>query len=238
MNIAIIPARGGSKRIPRKNFRNFGGRPMISYAIRAALDSELFTHVIVSTDDHEIAETAKTYGAKIPFIRPAELSDDLTPTVPVIKHSIEEVEALGWFADYVCCIYPAVPLIQGSDLIAAFQLLQNATSADYSFPITQFPSAIQRALRLDASSGATSPFYPEHELTRSQDLEPAFHDAGQFYWGTCKAWKENPRIHSSGVGLVIPSWRVVDIDTEEEWRRAEITYQMFLRVEESGDEFI
>lgn len=221
MNIAIIPARGGSKRVPRKNIRNFVGRPMISYAIGAALDSELFTYVIVSTDDHEIAETAKTYGAVVPFMRPAELSDDHTPTVPVIKHAIDQAEALGWFADYVCCIYPAVPLIHGPDLLAAFQLLRKASYADYSFPITQFPSAIQRALRLD-SSGATRSFYPEHELTRSQDLGPAFHDAGQFYWGRCSAWKENPRIHNSGVGLVIPSWRVVDIDTEEDWRRAEI----------------
>ena len=224
MNIAIIPARGGSKRVPRKNIRNFAGRPMISYAISAALDSKLFTHVIVSTDDHEIAETARTYGAEVPFMRPVELSDDHTPTAPVIKHAIDQAEALGWFADYVCCIYPAVPLIHGSDLLAAFQLLQNVASADYSFPVTQFPSAIQRALRLD-SSGATSSFYPEHELTRSQDLEPAFHDAGQFYWGCCKAWKENPRIHNSGVGLVVQSWRVVDIDTEEDWRRAEIIYQ-------------
>lgn len=235
MNIAIIPARGGSKRIPRKNIRNFAGRPMISYAINAALDSELFTHVIVSTDDHEIAETARIYGAEIPFIRPGELSDDHTPTVPVIKHAIDQTEALGWFADYFCCIYPAVPLIYNSDLLAAFKLLQNSASADYSFPVTQFPSAIQRALRLD-SSGATSSFYPEYEPKRSQDLEPAFHDAGQFYWGRCKAWKKNPRIHNSGLGLVIPSWRVVDIDTEEDWRRAEIIYKMLLGAKENRED--
>lgn len=234
MNIAIIPARGGSKRVPRKNIRNFAGRPMISYAISAAFGSELFTHVIVSTDDQEIAETARIYGAEIPFMRPAELSDDHTPTVPVIKHAIEQAEALGWFADYVCCIYPAVPLIHSSDLSAAFQLLQNSASADYSFPTTPFPAAIQRALRL-GGSGATSSFYPEHELTRSQDLEPAFHDAGQFYWGRCTAWKGNPRIHNSGAGLVIPSWRVVDIDTEEDWRRAETIYQTPLRAIENRE---
>lgn len=228
MNLAIIPARGGSKRIPRKNIRNFSGRPMISYAINAALHSKLFTHVIVSTDDHEIAEIARTYGAQIPFIRSAELSDDYTPTVPVIKHALDQAEALGWFADYVCCMYPAVPLIHGSDILAAFKLLKNHPSADYTFPITQFPSVIQRALRVD-SSGATCSFFPRDELTRSQDLEPAFHDAGQFYWGRCKAWKENPRIHNSGIGLVIPSWRVVDIDTEEDWQRAEIIYQALLR---------
>jgi pseudaminic acid cytidylyltransferase len=234
MNIAIIPARGGSKRVPRKNIKNFAGKPMISYAISAALDSGLFSRVIVSTDDGEIAETAKIHGAEIPFMRPAELSDDHTPTVPVIKHAIDQAEALGWFADYVCCIYPAVPLIYGSDLFAAFQLLQNAVTADYSFPITQFPSAIQRALRLD-KSGATSSFYPEHELTRSQDLEPAFHDAGQFYWGSCQSWKENPRVHNSGVGLVIPTWRVVDIDTEEDWRRAEMIYQTLLRTKDNDE---
>jgi pseudaminic acid cytidylyltransferase len=228
MNIAIIPARGGSKRIPRKNIRNFAGRPMISYAIGAALDSGLFTHVIVSTDDHEIAETARTYGAEIPFIRPVKLSDDHTPTVSVIKHAIDQAEELGWFPHYVCCIYPAVPLIHSSDLLAAFQLLKNTASADYSFPITQFPSAIQRALRFD-KSGATSSFYPEHELTRSQDLEPAFHDAGQFYWGRCRAWNENPRIHNSGVGFEIPSWRSVDIDNEGDWRRAETIYLTLLK---------
>jgi len=234
MNIAIIPARGGSKRISRKNIRNFAERPMISYAINAALDSELFAHVIVSTDDHEIAEIARIYGAEIPFMRTAELSDDHTPTVPVIKHAIDQTEALGWFANYVCCIYPAVPLICSSDLLLAFQKLQAAASVDYSFPVTQFPSAIQRALRLD-SAGATSSLYPEYALTRSQDLEPAFHDAGQFYWGRSKAWKENPRIHNSGVGLVIPGWRVVDIDTEEDWRRAEIIYETLLRAKENGE---
>ena len=236
MNIAVIPARGGSKRVPRKNIRSFAGRPMISYAISAALNSALFSHVIVSTDDHEIAETARTYGAEIPFMRPAELSGDHTPTVPVIEHAIGQAEALGWFADYVCCIYPAVPLIYGSDLLAAFQLLQNLASADYSFPIAQFPSAIQRALRFD-NSGATSSFYPECELTRSQDLEPAFHDAGQFYWGRRRAWTDNPRIHNSGLGLVIPSWRTVDIDNEEDWRRAEIIYQTFLRAQENREGF-
>lgn len=231
MNIAIIPARGGSKRIPRKNIKDFVGKPMISYAIRAALESELFSHVLVSTDDNEIAEIAKSHGAEIPFIRPAELSDDHTPTVPVVKHAIDQAEALGWFADYVCCIYPAVPLIQASDLVAALQLLQHTVSTNYSFPVTQFPSAIQRALRLD-KSGATSSLYPEHELTRSQDLEPAFFDVGQFYWGRCQAWKKKPLIHNSGVGLVIPSWRVVDIDTDEDWRRAEIIHQALFRGKE------
>jgi len=230
MNIAIIPARGGSKRIPRKNIKNFAGRPMISYAVTAAIDTGLFSHVIVSTDDHEIAEIAKHYSAEIPFIRPAELSDDHTPTVPVIKHAIDQLELQGVHPEHVCCIYPAVPLIYTYDLLAGFQLLQQLPSVDYSFPIAHFPSAIQRALRIHAS-GRVNSFYPEHELVRSQDLEPAFYDAGQFYWGRCEAWKGNPFIHNSGAGIIIPSWRVVDIDTEEDWRRAEIIYQLLLEKE-------
>jgi len=237
MKLAIIPARGGSKRVPRKNIKGFHGRPMISYAIGAAQSSQLFDRIIVSTDDQEIADVARAYDAEVPFMRPSELADDHTATVPVIRHAISACEGLGWPLEHVCCIYPAVPLLRSEDLLAALDLLLSAAGAQFSFPVAEFPSAIQRALRLDAS-GATSPFYPEHELTRSQDLEPAFHDAGQFYWGRCKAWKENPRIHNSGVGLVIPSWRVVDIDTEEDWRRAQIIYQMLLSVEESGDELI
>ena len=223
MNIAIIPARGGSKRIPRKNIKPFAGQPMIAYAINAAHDSGLFDHVIVSTDDAEISEIAKQFGAETPFIRPSSLADDHTPTVPVIANAISNCEAIGWESKYVCCIYPGVPFIQIDDLKAALELIEYSDS-EYCFPITEYPSAIQRALKR-SPQGRMSSIYPEYELTRTQDLVPAFYDAGQFYWGQRAAWLNNPRIHSSGVGLPIPAWRVVDIDTPEDWERAEIMYR-------------
>jgi pseudaminic acid cytidylyltransferase len=221
--VAIIPARGGSKRIPRKNVRAFGGKPMIGYAIEAARDSGLFNHIIVSTDDDEISAISRDLGAQTPFVRPPELSDDHTPTVPVVAHAINACEAHGLPADVACCIYPCVPFIQIDDLKASLELFIE-TAADYCFPITDFPSAIQRALRR-GDKGTMSPFHPEFELTRTQDLEPAYYDVGQFYWGKREAWLQNPRIHRSGVGLPIPAWRAIDIDTPEDWTRAERIYQ-------------
>ena len=225
MKIAVIPARGGSKRIPRKNIAAFCGKPMITYAINAARKSGLFEHIIVSTDDEEIVRIANEWGAETPFMRPAELADDFTPTVPVIAHAITACRALGWKIDHACCIYPCVPFIQVDDLKRAFELLQTGGAA-YSFPVTEFPSAIQRALRR-LPDGKMQPFYPEYELTRTQDLERAYHDAGQFYWGTAQAWLTNNNVHRSGVGLVIPGWRVVDIDTPDDWDRAESLYAAF-----------
>lgn len=200
---------------------------MIAYAIEAATQCGLFAHVVVSTDDEEIAATARALGAEAPFSRPLHLADDHTPTVPVIAHAVTACDSLGWRFDHVCCIYPAVPFIQQDDVKSALNLLQNVVSAEYSFPITKFPSAIQRALRR-MESGRIASFHPEHELTRTQDLEPAYYDAGQFYWGHRYAWLNNPNIHNSGVGLVIPNWRVVDIDTPEDWRRAETIHRTFL----------
>lgn len=220
MNIAIIPARGGSKRIPRKNIKKFCGKPMIAYAITAAKDSGLFEHIVVSTDDEEIAQIARTWGAETPFVRPVELANDFTATVPVIAHGIEACRSLGWNFAQVCCIYPGVPFMQISDLCGALARLTNS-EADYCFPVTEYPSAIQRALKI-LSNGKMQPFYPEFETTRTQDLEPGYYDAGQFYWGKAGAWLTNPKIHSCGVGYVIPNWRVVDIDTLDDWARAEI----------------
>lgn len=227
MNIAVIPARGGSKRIPRKNIKPFAGKLMIAYAIEAARTSGLFAHIVVSTDDPEITAIAREFGADTPFVRPPELADDHAPTVPVINHAAAACEAQGWAAEFVCCIYPGVPFIQPDDLRDALQLLQASPDADYSFPVTVFPSAIQRALRRD-SSGRMASFSPEYELVRTQDLEPAYHDAGQFYWGRRQAWSSNPRIHNSGVGLVVPNWRVVDIDTSEDWLRAELLFKALI----------
>jgi pseudaminic acid cytidylyltransferase len=219
VNIAIIPARGGSKRIPRKNIKAFCGQPMIAYAIKAAQASGLFEHVVVSTDDAEIQSIANSLGAETPFIRPAELANDFTATVPVVAHAIKACEALGWQLSNVCCIYPCVPFIEVNDLKGAFAKLTES-GAEYCFPVTEFPAAVQRSLK-HSSNGLMEPVYPEHELTRTQDLEAAFYDAGQFYWGTKQAWLNNNRIHTSGMGYEIPNWRVVDIDTPADWERAE-----------------
>ena len=219
MNIAIIPARGGSKRIPRKNIKEFCGKPMIAYAISVAKKSGLFEHIVVSTDDEEIARIAKEWGAETPFVRPTELANDYTETVPVIAHAIEACRGLGWKFSQVCCIYPCVPFIQIEDLSGSLMSMNNSEE-DFCFAVTEYPSAIQRALK-QLNTGKMQPFYPEFELSRTQDLEPAFYDAGQFYWGTAQAWLSNLKIHSSSVGYRIPSWRVVDIDTMEDWELAQ-----------------
>lgn len=225
MRLAVIPARGGSKRIPRKNILPFAGRPMVSYAIDAARASGLFEQVIVSTDDAEIARVAIACGAEVPFVRPADLADDHTPTVPVIAHAIRACDALGHAATQICCIYPAVPLIEPADIAQALALLDEG-GTPYVFPITPFPSPIQRALRR-LPDGTTRPFLPQYVDTRTQDLEPAFHDAGQFYWGLRSAWLEGLNIHANGKTIVLPEWRVVDIDTPADWNRAEALYRAF-----------
>lgn len=222
-SIAIIPARGGSKRIPRKNIKEFAGRPMISYAISAALKSNLFKRVVVSTEDLEIAEIAKDWGAEVPFSRPPELADDYTPTVPVIAHAIRAVQQQGTVFKYACCIYPGVPFIQAKDLMSAFDLLIES-GAGYCFPITEYPSVIQRALRR-FHDGRVEPISPQFEWTRTQDLEATYFDAGQFYWGSTTSWLDGLGLQSHGAGLEIPEWRVVDIDTPDDWVRAEIMYR-------------
>ena len=222
MKIAVIPARGGSKRIPHKNIKSFYGKPMVAYAIVAALSSKAFDRVIVSTDDVEIAEVAKAYRAELPFIRPPELADDHTPTVPVIAHAIRTCDELGWNVQDVCCIYPVVPFISTDDLRTAHEQLVS-TGANYVFPVTSVPSPLQRALRR-LPDGTVRPFQPEHAATRTQDLEPGYFDVGQFYWGRKQAWLDGLNIHLNGTTLAIPEWRVVDIDTPNDWERAELVY--------------
>ena len=223
MNLCILPARGGSKRISRKNIKPFAGKPMIAHAIGLALDSGLFQHIVVSTDDDEIAEIARAHGAEVPFTRPAALADDHAPTAPVIAHAVTECESYGWKIDSVCCLYPCVPLLQLGDLKAGLDLL-NESQAPYSFAIAEFSSAIQRALKRN-EDGRTSPFELKNQSLRTQDLPPAYYDAGQFYWGTKNAWLTNPHIHASGVGVIVPHWRIVDIDTPQDWQRAEQIFQ-------------
>ena len=223
-NIAIIPARGGSKRIPRKNIKAFAGKPMIGYAIEAALACEPISRVVVTTDDDEIAAIAEDFGAEVPFRRPPELADDITPTVPVIQHAIQACRTRGFEFEYACCIYPGVPFIRTEDLAEALALLIDHGGEGYTFPVTGFPSPIQRALKRD-ESGGVAPFDPSHVNTRTQDLEPAYFDAGQFYWGRAETWLTGANIHAHGRAIVLPEWRVVDIDTPEDWDRAEALHR-------------
>lgn len=223
-NIAIIPARGGSKRIPRKNIKAFAGKPMIGYAIEAALACEALTRVVVTTDDDEIAAIAEDFGAELPFRRPPELADDITPTVPVIQHAIQACRTRGFKFENVCCIYPGVPFIRTADLDEGLALLIEHGTNGYTFPVTGFPSPIQRALKR-GEGGAVEPFNPEHVSTRTQDLEPAFFDAGQFYWAHADTWISGANIHANGRAIVLPEWRVVDIDTPEDWDRAEALHR-------------
>ena len=192
---------------------------MVAYAIEAATASGLFEHVIVSTEDDEIAAIAERWGGEVPFRRPQELAGDCASTAAPVAHAILVCEKYGWVIDKVCCISPCVPTIQHQDLEAALHLLEGS-DANFSFPVTEFPSAIQRALRCD-KDGKMTPIHPENERLRTQDLEPAFYDVGQFYWGNRDTWLRNTCLHSNGIGLPIPNWRVVDIDTLEDWKRAE-----------------
>ena len=220
MNVAIIPARGGSKRIPRKNVKDFYGKPMIAWSIEAAKASGCFDKIIVSTDDSEIAHIARQFGAEIPFMRPAALSDDYTGTIPVIRHAVEWLNQNDAPVDYACCIYATAPFILPEDLKQGLQLIKNSGSS-YAFSVTSYAFPIQRAVRI-TKNGRVAMFNPEHFQTRSQDLEEAWHDAGQFYWGTADAWCEERAIFGEdSLPVRLPRHRVQDIDTAEDWNRAE-----------------
>ena len=195
---------------------------MIEYSIRKAYDSELFDRVIVSTDDEEIASIALQCGASVPFFRPKYLADDYAPTVPVIAHAISECTNLGWDISNVCCIYPCAPFIEVEDLIKSYHQML-AERANFIYPVTEYPHPIQRAMRL-TSNGEMKFLYQEYEIIRTQDLEKMFHDVGQFYWGLKDSWLNLKKMHTDGIGFPIPNWRIVDIDTEDDWRRAELIY--------------
>jgi pseudaminic acid cytidylyltransferase len=223
MKLAIIPARGGSKRIPRKNIRSFCGRPMIAWSIQAACDSRCFDRIIVSTDDEEVAEVARTYGAEVPFKRPRELSDDYASTIPVIAHAIKWVNHHMDEVKYACCIYATAPFVLTADLQHGLDLLEQS-KGDYAFSVTNYPFPIQRAIRI-TTNNRVEMLYPENYNARSQDLEEAFHDAGQFYWGRSQAWLAgNPIFSNNSIALPLPHYRVQDIDTEEDWMRSELIF--------------
>jgi pseudaminic acid cytidylyltransferase len=233
MRLAIIPARGGSKRIPRKNIKMFGGKPMIAWSIDAAKDSKLFDRIIVTTDDEEIAEVATQWGAEIPFIRPPELSDDHAGTTEVIAHATQWALSQGWPVTEVCCIYATAPFVQVDDLKQGLDLLE-AGDWEYAFSATDYAAPIFRSFKQD-SNGGIEMFYPEHFLTRSQDLPITLHDAGQFYWGKLSAWLERKQVFNKySTPIIIPRWRVQDIDTPEDWKRAELMYQVLMKNGELG----
>ena len=222
--VAIIPARGGSKRIPRKNIKLFDGHPIISYSIRIALESGLFSDVMVSTDDEEIAEIAKHYGAKVPFRRSAKNSDDTATTADVLIEVLETYQANDQYFEFACCIYPTAPLVTVSSLKEGFTRMTNE-SFDVVIPILRYGYPIQRALkRIDAR---ISMAFPENKDTPSQELQPMFHDSGQFYWLNVQRFLQKKQLWTDNVGSIeVSALDAQDIDTMEDWRLAEIKYMM------------
>lgn len=241
MNIAIITARGGSKRIPGKNIKEFWGKPMIAWPISVAKQANIFDRIIVSTDSEKIAEIAKAYGAEVPFMRPPELSDDHTPTAPVFAHAIETLMRQGKMAgmekeiNFACCIYPTTPFIQPHDLIKGLEAVK--AGAPSAISITTFAFPILRAFKLD-KNGTISFQWPEYELTRSQDLPEFYHDAGQFYWVNTDAFLKSGHLVMPGtVPVILPRKRVQDLDTPEDWDTAELMANILMSEakKEKGD---
>jgi N-acylneuraminate cytidylyltransferase len=231
--VAIIPARGGSKRIPGKNIREFFGRPMMAWSIAAACESGLFRRVIVSTDSVEIAEAARTWGAEAPFMRPAELAGDMASTEAVVEHALQWLDAAGDMPDFACCIYPTAPFVRAEFLRQGLELLSGSDAVSV-FSITTFAFPIQRALRIE-EGGGLSMMWPEYEMSRSQDLPEAYHDAGQFYWLRSAEFLREGRMYSSrSLPVLVPRWLVQDIDTLEDWKRAELMFEVLRREGEQG----
>lgn len=223
-HIALIPARGGSKRIPKKNIRDFLGKPIIAYTIEAAQKSGCFDRIIVSTDCPEIKKVALSYGVEVPFDRPEDIADDYSTAIDVIKHTITWLRENDAKLDLVCCLYATAPFMRSSDIIAGREMLLGEPDAEYAMTVTSFPFPIQRAVML--KSGRLQMFQPEHFLTRSQDLEESYHDAGQIYWGKPDAFLADiPVLSNKAIPIILPRHLVQDIDTEEDWIRAELLYK-------------
>ena len=229
MIIAIIPARGGSKRIKHKNIREFVGKPLISYSITAAQHTAIFDDIIVSTDSDDIADVARDYGATCIIKRSAALSDDYTGTTPVVRDAIEQYEKLtNNVVTYVCCVYATAPFLSHDALLTGYHRLTQTQSAKFAFSVTSFAFPIQRAIKIVGEG--VEPVSPENMGARSQDLDECYHDAGQFYWGTKRAWLDQAgmfKAHSCPV--VIPRYLVQDIDTHEDWIRAELMYRAYIK---------
>jgi pseudaminic acid cytidylyltransferase len=224
MNVAVIPARGGSKRIPRKNIREFAGKPMIAHSIECAIKSDLFSRLIVSTDDEEVAEIALAFGAEVPFRRPPELSDDQATTTAVMAHSVKWLMEQSSDVSAVCCIYATAPFIRPDDLKRGLAVLESGRW-EYVFSATDYAFPVFRSFHKNTAGGLKM-LFPEHSNTRSQDLPEVFHDAAQFYWGRPHAWLQSLQIFDVHSTMIfVPRWRVQDIDTEEDWIRAEAMMQ-------------
>lgn len=224
MIVCIIPARGGSKRIPGKNIREFCGRPMIAYSIEAAKSAGVFDRIIVTTDCEDIAEVASQCGAEVPFVRPAELSGDQATTDSVILHALNWFKEHGEEPEYACCLYATAPFVQTDYLIQGLDILKtyDVTSA---FSATSFPFPIFRGMKIN-EAGHLEMFWPEHRLTRSQDLPEAYHDAGQFYWLNVPKYMRSPAVYApDSMPVILPRHLVQDIDTEEDRKRAELMYK-------------
>ena len=224
MNVAIIPARGGSKRIEGKNIKPFVGKPIIAYSILTAIKSGLFDKVVVSTDSEEISRVAQEFGALVPFMRPEELADDMSPTAPVLEHALNWMTKNWELPEYACCIYPTAPFLSVKILIEGLSTLKKYHCTT-SFGVTSFAFPIFRSIKIE-NDGVVSMFWPEFELTRSQDLQEAYHDAGQFYWLNAKKFLSEPRLYASDSRVVIlPRKLVQDIDTPEDWEVAEYMFK-------------
>jgi len=231
MKLCVIPARGGSKRIPRKNIREFCGKPMIAWSIEAAQSSGCFDQIIVSTDELAIAAVSRQWGSDVPFMRPAELADDFAGTTPVVAHAVRWYQDHGQELTAVCCLYATAPLVEPADISQGLELLAQAAADRFVFTATAYASPIQRALRLDPVSREAQMWQPEQFSKRSQDLEPAYHDAGQFYWGRPKAWLQSGNLFEGSKPLLLPRWRVQDIDTEDDWTQAELMRQALVQMD-------
>lgn len=224
MAIALIPARGGSKRIPNKNIKLFNGKPIIAYSIAAARESGCFERIIVSTDDSDIARVAVSCGAEVPFVRPADISDDYATTLDVIKHALHWLDACGEMPEHLCTLYATAPFLEAEAISKALLLLRQDAAKQYCFGVAEYPSPIQRAFKI-TPTGNIEMFHPEYFLTRSQDLEKAYFGAGQFYWGRSQAFlKDVPLYSEASIPYVLPNHKVQDIDTLDDWIRAEVMY--------------
>ena len=218
-NLCIIPARGGSKRIPRKNVKPFLGKPMLAYSIEAALATKLFDEVMVSTDDEEIAKVARQYGAKVPFMRSTETANDFATTADVLHEVINKYKELGQEFDNFCCVYATAPMIQSKDIISAFDCLQSSNFTKV-YPVVQFSYPIWRCLDL-AEDGSMKRHWPEFENSRSQDLPKEYHDTGTFYWYKTNEWLAGNIVVG---GIEVDEITIQDIDTETDWKIAEMKY--------------
>ena len=231
--IAIIPARGGSTRIPRKNIRPMSGRPLLAWTLQTTLDSGLFEHVVVSTDDDEIAAIAESCGAEVPFVRPHDLAGDFVSMAAVIRHATEAAVELGWSPDYVCCVYPTAFLVTVDDIAASGQMLRRQSKVPYVTSVVPYTHPIERALII-TPGGSLAPMHPEAINSRTQDLAPTFHDAGQFHWGTSQAWQASTPVLSNSMGYRLEPWQIVDIDNEGDWDLAERLHEVQIkRVQDS-----